>query len=84
MSQNDDFYFAEHIDHTCRNSVGKLIVEAISLDGVKFKTQAYIKISCNPYSVKTRILHENEDRLDQVFYLPVNNHFNTLKIELYI
>jgi len=84
MALNDDFSFAENIDHTCRNAVGKLIFEAIAMDGIKFKSLTYLRISCQPYSVKTRNLHENEDKFEQVFYLPVNNHFNTLKIELMV
>lgn len=70
------------IDQTNRNPFGKLMLELISLKHFPFYHNIFIRISCNPYQLISRKILDCNHEFHQKFYIPVHNHFNTLKIEI--
>lgn len=69
-------------DQTNRNAIGKILVEVQSLKHFHFYNNIFVRITCNPYVLHTRKILDSMLDFQQRFFIPVNNHFNTLKIEV--
>lgn len=70
------------IDQTNKNPFGKIMLEVLSIKHFPFFHNVFIRISCNPYFMCSKKILDTDLDFQQRFYLPVHNHFNTLKIEI--
>ena len=70
------------IDQTNKNPFGKILVEVESLRHFPYQHNIFIRITCNPFVLNTRKILDAGLNFKQWFFIPVHNHFNTLKIEI--
>lgn len=70
------------IDQTNRNPFGKILVEVGSLRHFPFYHNIFVRIYCNPFVLNTRKILDAQLDFRQRFFIPVHNHFNTLKVEI--
>ena len=55
------------------------------MDSIKhfpYQNNIFVRISFNPFVMQTRKILDSQLDFKQNFYIPVHNHFNTLKIEI--
>jgi hypothetical protein len=53
-----------------------------SLRHFPFYHNLFVRISCNPYVLNSRKILDSQLDFQQRFFIPVHNHFNTLKVEV--
>ena len=58
------------------------MVEVDSIKHFPFYHNIFIRVVCNPYVLYTRKILDPVLDFQQKFYIPVHNHFNTLKLDI--
>lgn len=71
------------IDQTNRNPFGKVLIQVDSIKHFPYHNKVFVRLSFNPFVMQTKNVTDQHLRFKQNFYLPVHNHFNTLKIEIF-
>eukprot|EP00347_Sterkiella_histriomuscorum_P021039 403335495 len=70
------------IDQTNKNPFGKIMLEIQSIKHFPFYHNIFIRVQCNPFVLTSRKILDSQLDFMQRYYIPVHNHFNTLKIEI--
>ena len=70
------------IDETNKNPFGKILVEIESLHHFPFYNNIFVRLSCNPFVLNSRKILDSQLDFEQRFFIPVHNHFNTLRVEI--
>ena len=70
------------MDQTNRNPFGKILVEVDSIRHFPFFHNIFVRITCNPFVLHSRKILDSQLDFNQKFYIPVHNHFNTLRIDV--
>ena len=71
-------------DMNCTNrySWGKVFVFVNKIINFPFANSIFVRVSVDPWSLCTKRVMDNKYDFKQGFYIPVANHFFTLKIEI--
>ncbi|CDW85589.1 UNKNOWN [Stylonychia lemnae] len=70
------------IDQTNKNPFGKIMMEIQSIKHFPYYHNIFVRVTCNPFVLHSRKILDNQLEFQQRYYIPVHNHFNTLKIEI--
>jgi hypothetical protein len=70
------------IDQTNKNPFGKVMIEIDQIKHFPYAHNIFVRVTCNPFVVTSRKVLDSQLEFHQRFFLPVHNHFNTLKIEI--
>ena len=70
------------MDHTNRFSWGKIFIFVNKIINFPYTNSIFVRLSVQPWTLCTKRIIDNKFEFKQGFYIPVANHFFTLKIEL--
>lgn len=59
-----------------------MMLELLEIKHFPFFHNIFIRISCNPYYLSSKKILDSDLMFNQIFYIPIHNHFYTLKIEI--
>jgi hypothetical protein len=71
-----------YADETNRISWGKLKVQVGSMQNFPYYGNIFVKVSLTPWQFKTKKIMDSRLDFYQTFYIPVANHWFTVKVEL--
>ena len=70
------------MDHTNRFSWGKIFIFVNKMINFPYTNSIFVRLSVQPWTLCTKRIIDNKFEFKQGFFIPVANHFFTLKIEL--
>ena len=70
------------LDQTNKNPFGKILVEVDQIKHFPYAHNVFVRLTCNPFVVSSRKVLDSQYEFHQRFFIPVHNHFNTLRVEV--
>ena len=70
------------MNHTNRYAWGKVFVWVNKITNFPYFNSIFVRVSVQPWSLSTKRIMDSKFEFKQGFYIPVANHFFTLKIEI--
>ena len=81
-SESEPESVTQEMNCTNRYSWGKIFVQVQKITNFPYYNSVFVRLSVQPWSLNTKRIMDNKYDFYQGFYIPVANHFFTLKIEL--
>ena len=70
------------IDQTNKNPFGKVMIVIDQIKHFPYAHNVFVRVTCNPFVLSSRKVLDSQYEFHQRFFVPVHNHFNTLKVEI--